>query len=216
MSNNTISLVSKKKHPKTVIILLSCLWVGGIGIGSTAMLNHEFTAVPQANAPLTIPDTISSLDLEDKALTIAIAVHPDCPCTEASLEQLDRLLLRNSENIQIIGLVRANAETIESNSYWQRLEALPNTHPISDPDGKIANQLGARVSGATIAYDANGILRFQGGITASRGHAGSSRGLDTLEAIARQLAPAELCSAPAFGCSLENPTKPSRKLVSSK
>ncbi|MDQ8184834.1 hypothetical protein [Pelagicoccus sp. SDUM812002] len=201
----------KKRHPATLLLIAS-LWLGGISAGSIALWDHEFTEGQSSDAPLSLPAELGALAKDEKPLTLFMAVHPGCPCTGASLEQVDRLIAGNPDSIQLIGLVRARGEssetatgaTLQEEKYWKRLEAMPNAHPYADHDGALARLLGTHTSGATIAYDETGGLRFQGGITPSRGHAGPSRSMDELEAIARQLAPLELCSSPTFGCSLEN------------
>lgn len=201
----------KKRHPAT-LLLVATLWLGGISAGSLTMWNHQFSQGPSNQAPIALPAALDALAEDAKPLTLFMAIHPGCPCTGASLEQVDRLIARNPDSIQLVGLVRDSGESTESTSdsklheesYWKRLESMPNARPFADKDGSLANLLGTHVSGATIAYDETGSLRFQGGMTASRGHAGPSRSMDELESIARQLAPPELCSTPTFGCSLEN------------
>ncbi len=196
---------TKKKSSTKLLLLVSSLWIGGICAGTIAMLEHGFDPGKKCDAPLNIPPELTALSRNDKPLTVFIAVHPDCPCTGASLEQLDHLLARNPDSVEVVGIVRANDPwQSKSSSYWKRLEAIPNAHPVADPEGKFAALLGTYVSGSTVAYGQRGNLLFQGGVTASRGHAGPSQALDDLESIARQLAPLELCSTPIFGCSLEN------------
>lgn len=194
-----------KRKPKSALLLVATLWLGGIGAGSLALLDHEFAAGQPNEAPVALPAQLAPFASPQKPLTLFMAVHPDCPCTGASLEQVDRLIARNPDSIQVVGLVRSAPDAeLRDNSYWKRLLAMPHARAVADIDGELASLLGTHVSGATIAYDPDGHLRFQGGMTASRGHAGPSRGMDDLEAIARQLAPLDLCSTPTFGCSLEN------------
>jgi hypothetical protein len=172
------------------------------------MLGHEFEVEARTAAVPNLPHELGRLVPDAKPLTIVMAVHPECPCTAASLEQLDRLMTRNPHSIQTVALFWAEeTDTAPSpavdNEYHRRLSVLPNVTIVADPGGKKAESFGAVVSGSVAAYDAEGNLRFQGGLTASRGHAGSSAGMDMLEAIARGRIPGNVAETPAFGCALE-------------
>ncbi|MDQ8196538.1 hypothetical protein QEH56_00170 [Pelagicoccus enzymogenes] len=205
---------NKKRNPATLLLVAS-LWVGGIAAGSIAMWNHEYSSAEPNDAPLSLPPQLQTFASAEKPITLFMAVHPDCPCTGASLEQVDRLIARNPDSIRLVGLVRGGEESaahsehdFQTGTYWKRLSAMPNAQPVADANGALARLLGTHASGATIAYDQSGNLRFQGGLTASRGHAGPSRALTELESIARQSAPLELCTTPTFGCALENDSIP--------
>jgi hypothetical protein len=54
---------------------------------------------------------------------------------------------------------------------------------LIDANGAVARRFGVRVSGQTMLFDASGRLRFSGGITGARGHAGDNDGLRTLAAV---------------------------------
>jgi hypothetical protein len=71
-----------------------------------------------------------------------------------------------------------------------------------DPDGILAVSLGNLTSGAVTLYDPMGILRYQGGITASRGHEGDNPGE---EAVLQVLRGGQIShkSMPAFGCPIK-------------
>lgn len=169
------------------------------------MFEHEFDAAQLEPAPPTLPERYrSAANLAQEELTILISVHPDCPCTAASLEQIDRFMVKHSERAKLFALVQSSENRApKDGNYWQQITRLPNATPIFDQGGTLAAELGIIASGATAAYDASGTLRFQGGLTASRGHAGSSKGLDALEALASATERLELCSTPAFGCPIE-------------
>ena len=56
-------------------------------------------------------------------------------------------------------------------------------------------------------YDTSGKLRFHGGITASRGHAGDNRGRQAVVALARGET-SDRAETPAFGCMLHGAKPP--------
>jgi hypothetical protein len=98
-----------------------------------------------------------------------------------------------------------------SGSDWEDTElrrsasAIPGVTVLSDVDGAEARRFGAETSGHTILFDANGRLLFSGGITESRGHAGSNFGENAvLSLINNQPIAGATGSAPVFGCPLIN------------
>lgn len=200
-------MTTKRNLVPTMLPAMAALWVVAIATGSWFMLRHEFEAGARVPAPSHLPPELAQIFPESKPLTLVVAIHPECPCTAASIEQIERLIARNRHSIQAValfwtdGTAPKNSLSIE-NGYWERLAALPNVTVLADPGGVMAEKLGAVVSGSVAAYDAQGNLRFQGGLTASRGHAGSSNGMDAVEAIARGEFPSEIAETPAFGCAL--------------
>jgi hypothetical protein len=88
---------------------------------------------------------------------------------------------------------------------WHAASDLPGTVVISDLGGREADLFRAAISGETVVYDAAGDLRFHGGITGARGHAGDNAGCSAVESYANMGA-APLAQTPVFGCPLFNPT----------
>ncbi len=75
-----------------------------------------------------------------------------------------------------------------------------------DERGEAAKRFGARTSGLFFVYDADGRLRFRGGLTAARGHEGDNAGLEAAVATVRGETPetssAGIARSPVFGCAL--------------
>ena len=200
----------KTKNARGVLLGVALLWAGGIIVGSYLMLQHEFNTGASYSAPSELPEALQGYRHADRPYLLVLSLHPECACTRATLEQIERLLAKNPDSIQIIALYSDFSSPDESvvsvgQSYRETLQSLPATTVLSDPDGTLASRLGAALSGSIAFYDEKNQLRFEGGITASRGHSGSSVGLSDLERIARALEPREICSTPVFGCSLEDP-----------
>jgi hypothetical protein len=76
---------------------------------------------------------------------------------------------------------------------------------LIDGDGDLTEKFGAQTSGHVFLYDKLGVLRFQGGITPSRGHAGDSYGQAAILSLLRGGRP-ERDAAPVFGCPLDEPS----------
>ena len=88
---------------------------------------------------------------------------------------------------------------------WHAASDLPGTAVISDLGGREVDLFRAAISGETVVYDAAGDLRFHGGITGARGHAGDNAGCSAVESYANTGA-APLAQTSVFGCPIFNPT----------
>lgn len=131
-------------------------------------------------------------------------VHPNCACSRASLSEL-AVLAANCPGALSTDIVFADppglVRQIESNDLWQSAAEIPDSTLIRDRNGTIARKLGAQTSGQVFLYDADGTLRFSGGITAERAHAGSNAGRSAIEAILHNQKPIAQAT-PVFGCTL--------------
>jgi hypothetical protein len=78
---------------------------------------------------------------------------------------------------------------------------LPETAVVSDLDGRETELFHAAVSGETLVYDASGNLKFHGGITGARGHAGDNAGCSAVEYYANT-GTIPLAKTSVFGCPL--------------
>jgi hypothetical protein len=130
-------------------------------------------------------------------------VHPECPCSEASLGELERLMARCQ------GKLRATVVFLETDALSGKpkpegvrmAERMPDTTVLTDVGGREARLFHAGTSGQTLLYDTDGTLRFQGGITIARGHHGDSPGSDAILALVGGASNAP-ANALVFGCSL--------------
>ena len=82
---------------------------------------------------------------------------------------------------------------------------------ISDLDGQEASRFGAQTSGHTLLFGIDGHLLFSGGITSSRGHAGTNVGESSIIALLKNEVPIRTETL-VFGCSLANRTKTGGKI----
>ncbi|CAM3926164.1 thioredoxin domain-containing protein [Corallococcus exiguus] len=142
--------------------------------------------------------------------TLLVFLHPRCPCSRATLSELAKLLDRHGARLSTHVFVWAPHEAppgFERSELWTRAVALPGVEVVADVDGQVARELGARTSGQLVLFSPDGVERFAGGITPSRGHEGDSEGGGAI----RDLLDSEASSpatAPVFGCALETPLTP--------
>jgi hypothetical protein len=177
------------------------MWVL-FSIGGSAWLwRYSLTAAPAAEPPLVLPAQFRG---DSTGPVILMFAHPQCPCTIATLEQLDKLTARSAKvtSTIIVFFVQPRDRTSEwvQSGSWQRATRIPHIRVIADPDGRSAAQFGVHASGHTLVYGGNGELRFSGGLTPSRGHVGDAAGLT--RAAAAVMGSTSLATAPVFGCAL--------------
>jgi hypothetical protein len=136
-------------------------------------------------------------------------VHPECPCSRASLGELEKLLVRCAGSIRSEVVFFEPSEKPEKwgdTGLWRQAREMSGVEAMPDIDGVEARLFSARTSGDTFVFDAAGRLVFHGGITSARGHAGDNDGSFAIEAIVHG-SPAcggvsDRAATPVYGCPL--------------
>ena len=192
---------------KKIILVLSllALWPAIIGIGEYILLNYEKTPGVLANAPSQWPSG-TSIERHPDFMTLLMFVHPHCPCTRASIGELAILMAhcRNRLRVNVIFLKPEKfTEDWAKTDTFKMVAAIPDIKIRIDEDGLEARRFGASTSGQVLLYRADGQLLFNGGITASRGHAGDNTGRSAIESLVLK-GGVEKRQTPVFGCSLMN------------
>jgi hypothetical protein len=183
--------------------LAATLVLWGIVVAAGFWSLWSYAAAPGAaeTAPPTWP-AASALPRTAGRWTLVMFVHPKCPCTRASLTELEKLQAHAPQiDLRIVAILPDGTDAGWSDSpLIRRAKELPNSLVIGDHAGYEARQFRARTSGETQLYDQAGSLAYHGGITAARGHEGDNPGCDAIAALlAGKTAPA---SCPVFGCPL--------------
>ena len=190
---------------KKALIVFSLVWLGAIGSGYSLLVRYENTPGLSAPPPSVWPSG-SKIQLSKIQPTLIMLVHPRCPCSRASLEELSRLLTvcKGKVTAKVIFYKPAGggAEWSESR-LWKQAQAIPGLDVIEDTGGAEVLRFHAATSGQTLLYAPDGKLLFSGGITASRGHSGDNPGEDSIKAILYGKSGA-LAKTPVFGCSLHD------------
>jgi len=192
-------------------IFLCLLWLPAAAAGLYAMAIYETTAGDSGKTPLRWP-AATGVRRDMSHATLLMFAHPRCPCTRASVEELNRLLTRCGREVtpHILFFTPENAGADWTQTeLWRSAQAIPGVIVENDPDGKIAKQFGAETSGYVVLYDSQGNLLYQGGITGGRGHAGDNLGESAIISLLSGGQPAAK-NAPVFGCSLLNPERASQ------
>jgi hypothetical protein len=133
--------------------------------------------------------------------TLVMFLHPECPCSQASLEELAPVLAASgAESTAHIVIVGAGPEGPASSNV-ERAKNVAGASVCFDTDGDEARRFGSHTSGDVFIFDANGHSTFAGGITAGRGHQGDNLAAAAAKAAAAGTA-AGATQMPVFGCAL--------------
>ena len=146
----------------------------------------------------------TSLQLANGRPTLVFLAHPQCVCTRASLAELREALARatNRPKTYVVFLKPSSfAEGWEKSGLWDMAVSLPDTTVVRDDDGREAQIFGAATSGQTFLFDAEGVMLFNGGITAARGHEGDNASRSAIVALLNQHK-SDRTDTKVFGCSL--------------
>jgi hypothetical protein len=178
------------------------LWLGCLGAGFSLLEQHAAKA-GRSFSPTDEKQFFAAHRQGNRPLLV-MAVHPRCPCSRASLGELGDLLARSRGAcdallLQYVPDVRGDDWPADSIS--PELGGI-KTKVVLDRGGRLAAALGAVTSGHVVFFDAEGKVRFAGGLTLSRGHRGRAPAQDAILQVLAGVPP-KVTSAPVFGCALE-------------
>jgi hypothetical protein len=181
------------------------VWGGAVAIGMLGIVRYQMKPGAQAReAPRNWPAGVDDIVRKPSRFTLVMTLHPQCPCSRASLHELSELMTRARGHVDVhILFVKppgAPADWCDSD-LWNQARDLPGVEVSIDNEAKDASILGATTSGQVMVYDASGAIRFSGGITDGRGHDGDNAGLSAILGLVRD-GKAAISTTPVYGCSL--------------
>jgi hypothetical protein len=184
-------------------ILFGTVW--GLLVGSGLFLLARYASTPGEPGtrgqrwPLECP-----VSLDPIRPTLLMFLHPRCPCSRASLSELERVLAFVGDRVKVhVFLYRP----MRAEEGWERTElcdracAIPFVRVWSDVGGIEAGRFDASTSGFVLLYNPDGRLFFQGGITPLRNHEGDNVGSLAVKRMVMQTS-RDFAEAPVFGCPL--------------
>jgi hypothetical protein len=164
---------------------------------------YSFTAGVSADAPVRWPGD-GLVKLNQRGPTLVMFAHPHCPCTRASMAELERILAKSPESVKpwIVFYKPADADdSWEKTDLCRWAERIPGAQIVFDPDAAEARRFAASTSGEVVVYNTDGQLQFNGGITASRGHEGDSAGKSAVLEMLNH-GSTGYQATPVYGCSI--------------
>ena len=149
--------------------------------------------------------------LDPRLPTLVVFLHPRCPCSGASVAELAAIEERCRGRFAIRAVICRPERSAEG---WEvggevgsGLAAMPGLERVIDPGGREGLRFGVETSGHVLLYSTDGRLLFSGGITASRGHRGESRGAEALVGLVTRATGGQ-ARPPVFGCRVIGPARP--------
>jgi hypothetical protein len=184
------------------------LWLVLLVVGTVLTLRFEYTPGASGRAPRDWP-VASRLSRAPGKATLLMFAHPKCVCSRASVGELAALVAENPGRMttHVVFLKLGNSGDEPRTELWRSAAAIPGAIVSADDGGAEAARFGSDTSGDVLLYDAAGRLKFHGGITAARGHAGESAGQTALDALLAGNQTPET-RTPVFGCPLTGPGDP--------
>ncbi len=179
-------------------------WVALLGVGFGALLHEAYQPVPSGGEAALFPAN-PGVALDPRQPTLVLFAHPQCPCTKASLDELDQLRVQTHDGLAVT-IVFTHPPGVapgwENGALLTLAERMRGIRIVLDRGGTIAHAFGVTGSGHVLVYARTGRLLFSGGITPARGHEGDNAGSDAIADLMNGRIPPNVIREPVFGCTL--------------
>ena len=180
------------------------LWVALIALGLAVVLRYSFYSEPVTKVPERWP-LGTQIQTQQSRPKLLVFLHPYCPCSLATLHELESLLARMAKNKPDTRIIffKPGQDSVswQRGKLWQEAKKLTSATIVLDNDGSQSLLFHAHFSGQILLYSAEGNLLYNGGLTISRGHEGKNPGADYLYSLLIHKA-FNLRTTPVFGCPL--------------
>ncbi len=181
-------------------------WLMCVLGGMFVLWRYEATPGPVHTADVDWP-AASSIVPNHELPTLVIFAHPRCPCTKATIAELEALMTHNQGRVDVrvyFFQPTDRPRDWSQTDLYDAAAAIPGVKVAMDPDNVEANRFGAKTSGYSMLFDRRGKLLFAGGITAARGHQGDNDGIAAIGTLLSG-GQSETQDTPVFGCPLTDP-----------
>jgi hypothetical protein len=188
-----------------VPFLLSLAWCAVVVAGFYLLERYKTTPGEQSPVRGQWPQD-SHIERIPGTYNLVMALHPRCPCSQASVAELERVLAGARADVRVHVLVYQPSSSA-GDAEWRdtglcrRVKRIPRISLHPDADAAEAERFGARTSGQVVLYGPDGDLLFHGGVTSARGHEGESAAHQVLWSLLRGERSQQL-TTPVFGCPL--------------
>ncbi len=192
--------------PRAKVLVGLAAWLAAVGMGFWGLALYETRPGTEATAPQAWPAR-SGLARDPDRPTLVLFLHPHCPCSRASLGELEEVLHRHPEDLRTFVLVCKPSgvpQGWDQSATREQAAALRGVRLRVDDEDRERLLFGAQTSGQVLLFDRTGCLRYSGGITPARGRQGDNPGRAAVEALLRGETPAA-ARGPVFGCPLTDP-----------
>lgn len=186
-----------------------CTWFVLIVLGMGWLALYSRTSADDLVYAASLPEIGSpqgSVVAQSENLTVLCFLHPKCPCSVATLNELKTILAEANREATLYFYTPTELKREDwlNTKLVSEARQSPRFHIESDPDGRVADQYKVSTSGTVLMYGTNGKLLFGGGITSARGHTGPCDAGEALRARIVQPQAEAAYTYPAFGCALKS------------
>lgn len=174
-----------RRNKNLVLAVVTVLWLMLVGAGLVLLMIYGNRPGDRGFVPTTWPQH-SDLPRTEARSTLLVFAHPKCPCTRATIDELAWIMTRCGDSVdcRVLFLQPAGHDFEWSHTdSWRTASTIPGVQVMADVKCRAAGVFGARTSGHVMLYDGRGRLRFEGGITPSRGHRGGNRGRERVVSL---------------------------------
>ncbi len=81
------------------LLVLALVWAVAVAIGFGCLFNYQTEAGKSGAIPVTFPE-FSRMEPNPYQLTLIMFAHPRCPCTRASIGELDRVMAKLQDRVR--------------------------------------------------------------------------------------------------------------------
>lgn len=188
---------------------LAAVWLFAVSVGLVQLYNYG--AKPGVLSAVIVRWPIETVIKKGNApFQLVMVAHPRCPCTRASIGELESIMTKARGQINAHILFVKPKEVSRDWTETDLVETakkIPGVNVYIDQEAKQAKLFGGTTSGQIFLFDTIGKPVFSGGITASRGHSGDNLGKKNILALINNKSIAQT-KTPFFGCLLDGPTRP--------
>ena len=190
------------------MVLNSSLVLLALACASCGAGDHHAIAGEAPSTPLVGPrrETLDARALAQRArLTVLIFFSPECPSLSAHGPRL--LSLFEQDHLRGVEFFMVDSE-VGGSPERDAAEARNRGYPfpiLRDPDGKLADALGAEYAGYAVVFDSTARVRYHGGIDTDRAHLRDDATAYLANALDDLLADREprVAEGKTLGCSLQ-------------
>ena len=182
------------------------LWLAAVGYGLVYLSRYETAPGAKPDSPPGKFPSLSRIVPDRTRATLIFFAHPKCPCSRASISELARLMPEVEGRMAVYVILSKPAGSPvdwENTDLRSSAERIPGVKFIVDENEVETDLFGVRTSGTGLLYDLDGNLRFQGGITRSRGMEGDNTGRSAIAALVNSNF-SEHSETPVYGCPLQD------------
>ena len=182
------------------------LWLAAVGYGLVYLSGYETTPGAKPASPPGKFPSLSVIVPERTRATLIFFAHPKCPCSRASINELARLIPEVEGRMAVYVILSkppGSPVDWENTDLRSSAERIPGVKFIVDENGVETDLFGTRTSGTALLYDLDGNLRFQGGITRSRGMEGDNAGRSAIAALVNSNF-SDYSETSVYGCPLQD------------